>query len=476
MRTQHESVTLSTARVQAPPRSERIAPTRMLHMRHLQPVLWSRGQLLDPQHLQAQDRYVESLLAFHLGALRAHAFGFSELRIDEDALASGRVAVLSMRGCFTDALVFDSPGSDALPPMLQLPICERGVPVTISLAIPQWRDSAPNAGAETDTTMRYRISWSSRVDENGGTAERLVPLGTRNLRLISDRELATGYDVLPVVALQSDGAGQWHRVAEFEPPQLRTGATASLRHKLTGLCDRLAARAADLSARRSQRNQSLADFSVSDVANFWLLHTINTHLPVLLHQTRDGAGHPADAFQTLATLAGALSTFAPRGIIADHIAYPHAAAGPAFAAAIARIDELAHTVVPQRAVALPMRATRPNVHATAIDDDRLLHDAVLYLAVSSGMRNAELPRRIPQLVKVADAGSMDRLIRQALPGLGLTHIPQPPDAIPIRLDFQYFRIDKGGAAWDMITMARDMAVYVPSEVETPRLELVALLP
>jgi type VI secretion system protein ImpJ len=445
-------------------------------MHHLQPVLWSKGLLLDPQHLQAQDRYVESLVAFHVTALHTDAVGFSELRLDEDALASGRVVVVTMRGRFADGAVFDAPGSDALPSLCELPMADAGTTALVSLAIPHWRDSAANASTDRDTGTRYRIDWSARTDENGGTTEKLVPLGTRNLRLMHDRELRTGYDLLSIVSLQSRGAGVWRRVSDFEPPQLRTGATASLRHRLTGLCDRLAARAADLAGRRSQRNQSLADFSISDVANFWLLHTINTHLPVLWHQTRDGAAHPSAAYQTLATLAGALSTFAPRGQIAEHDAYVHSAPGPGLTSLIARVDELAHTVVPQRAVALPMHATRPNVHATVIDDDRLLQDAVLYLAVSSGMRNAELPRRVPQLVKVADAGSMDRLIRHALPGLGLTHIPQPPDALPIRLDFQYFRIDKGGAAWEMITVARDMAVYVPAEVETPRLELVALLP
>ena len=445
-------------------------------MRHLLPVLWSRGLLLDPQHLQAQDRYVESLLAFHISALHGDAYGFSELRLDEDAMRDGRVSILHTRGRFADGTAFDGPGSDTLPAALELLPADRGTIVTVSLAIPQWRDSAPNASDEHDTSARYRVTWSSRRDETDGAAEKLVPLCARNFRLRSDRDAAAGFDLLAVAALQSEGAGKWCRVPTFEPIQLRTDATPTLRHRLTGLCDRLAARTADLAGRRGQRNQSLADFSVSDVANFWLLHTLNTHLPLLVHHAREGTAHPAQAYRALATLAGALGTFAPRTDTIEIVPYPHAAPGPAFAALIARIDELAHTVVPQRAVALPMRATRPNVHATAIDDDRLLLDAELYLAVASGMRNAELPRRVPQLVKVADAGSMDRLIRQALPGLGLTHVPQPPDALPIRLDFQYFRIDKGGAAWEMITMARDVAVYVPAEVEAPRLELVALLP
>ncbi len=445
-------------------------------MRHLQPVLWSKGLLLDPQHLQAQDRYVEELLAFHAHAFAAHAFGFSELLLDEDALASGRIAVVSVRGLFADGAVIDAPTSDALPTPLELPVCEAGTLVVTSLALPQWREGAANASAAAHADTRFSVAWTPRFDENSGLSERLIPLGARNLRLISDRDIAAGFGALPVVALQSLGAGLWQRAHSFEAPQLRCGATQSLKRRLSSLCDRLSARVAELSSRRSQRNLSLADFSVSDVANFWLLHTLNTHLPVLLHHVRQGTSHPADVFQTLGGLCGALTTFAVEGSSRELPAYAHSTPGPALLTLIERIDELAATVVPQRAIALPMRSTRPNVHATAIDDDRLLHDAVLYLAVASSTRNAELSKRVPQLVKVADTGSMDRLIRQALPGLGLTHIPQPPDALPVRLDFQYFRIDKGGATWEMITMARDVAVYVPAEVEMPRVELVALLP
>ena len=38
-----------------------------------------------------------------------------------------------------------------------------------------------------------------------------------------------------------------------------------------------------LAGTRRQRNQGLADFSITDVASFWLLYTLNTHLPQLRH-------------------------------------------------------------------------------------------------------------------------------------------------------------------------------------------------
>jgi hypothetical protein len=59
-------------------------------MRILQPVIWAKGTfLLSPQHLQVQDRFVESVLQFRMEALQFRPWGFSRLRINQEALASG---------------------------------------------------------------------------------------------------------------------------------------------------------------------------------------------------------------------------------------------------------------------------------------------------------------------------------------------------------------------------------------------------
>ena len=78
-------------------------------MRQLQRVLWSKGTLLNPQHFQLQDRYLEELLDFRLHALTFCPWGFSRLRIDADALSAGTVVVGDAAGLLPDGLVFDMP-------------------------------------------------------------------------------------------------------------------------------------------------------------------------------------------------------------------------------------------------------------------------------------------------------------------------------------------------------------------------------
>src|SRR5512138_201876 len=84
-------------------------------MRQLEPVIWTKGTLLNPQHLQMQDRFLEDTLQFHLSALNFRPWGFSRLRIDQEALSSGQFAISEAAGIFPDGLLFDVPASEAGP-------------------------------------------------------------------------------------------------------------------------------------------------------------------------------------------------------------------------------------------------------------------------------------------------------------------------------------------------------------------------
>src|SRR5438034_6899567 len=84
-------------------------------MKLFQPVIWSKGTFLTPQHLQAQDRFIENQLHFQIDALNFRPWGFTRLSIDQHALATGDIALVSAAGIFPDGLLFDIPDSDPPP-------------------------------------------------------------------------------------------------------------------------------------------------------------------------------------------------------------------------------------------------------------------------------------------------------------------------------------------------------------------------
>ena len=53
---------------------------------------------------------------------------------------------------------------------------------------------------------------------------------------------------------------------------------------------------ADLSAQRRQRSAGLVEFTMSEAANFWFLHTVNATIPVLMHFHNQPDSHPETVF------------------------------------------------------------------------------------------------------------------------------------------------------------------------------------
>lgn len=448
----------------------------------LDPVLWTKGALLTPQHLQAQDRYLADLLRAHVGALAFAPWGLSRVAVDAAALAGGTLVVSAVAGRFPDGLVFDAPAADPLPAPRPLDAAwaQDQRTLTAYLAVPEYRPGARNvatagagAGGAGAPTARWRADEVAVRDETTGLGERPLQVARANLRLLLEGEPLDGYTVLPVARLARTAAGTVAPDPTFVPPLLDLAGSEALQTLARRLVERLAARAGALAGARRQRSAGLADFSVTDVAGFWLLYTLNTHLPPLAHLAEVRGGHPERLWEAMVALAGALGTFAPaqRPIPA----YDHLRPGVCFIELEARILELLETAVPERAVALPLRPVRPGVQAVAVDQEAWLAAPQWYLAVRAPLPQTEVLARVLHGCKVGSADVVDTLIRQALPGLELAHVPQPPAAVPVQLDFLYFAVRRAGPAWDAVARARNLAVYVPAELGDVRLELVAVL-
>lgn len=450
-------------------------------MRQMQPVLWTKGLLLTPQHLQVQDRFLEDLLDFRLDS---HAFrprGFTHLQVDRESLAEGEFAITEAAGILPDGLLFDVPASDAAPPPKVLGdywVPDRDT-LDLYLAIPERRPGGHNvatdAGAGSHGT-RYLAEAVLRRDENTGATEKPIQVARKNFRILADTETLDGYSVLPAARVRRLSTGEYQIDSSFVPPTLDIGASDRLMTIARRLLELLSAKSAALSGMRRERRKGLAHFGASDVANFWLLYTVNTHLPAVRHIFETRRGHPVVLYEELLSLAGALSTFSTRVRPTDLPTYDHGDLSGCFGRLDETIRELLETVVPANHVTLPLRHIEGSVYATALEKDRYLRAPEVFLAVGADMKEEELVPKVRERLKVSSKERLDHLVKQALSGLPLRHVADPPDTVPIKLDNHYFRLEKTGPEWDAVRQARNLAVYIPSGIVSPRLELVILLP
>lgn len=447
-------------------------------MRQLPPVLWTKGVLLSPQHLQAQDRHHEESLAFSLNALSFCPWGISSLDLDQEALSGGTLILNSIAGRFPDGLLFEAPLAGATPPPREVASAFRADQrtLTVYLAAPEYRPGARNVARVGDAVLtRWQADEQLARDETTGSTERPIQVAQPTLRLLLEGESLEGYAVLPVARLLKGSAGEITRDHSFVPPLLDLSASDAMVGLMRRVVERLAARSSALSGSRRQRNTDLADFTVADVGSFWLLYTINTHLPALRHIHEVRRGHPTALWEAMLALAGALSSFAHDADVRTLPTYDHTNPGPCFSELEKRIFRFLDGAVVDQAISLPFKAVRPTLQAVSIDKAEWLDAPQWFLAVSAAMRQQDLITKVTQGCKAGSVDVVDTLIRQALPGIELVHISAPPPAVPVKLDFQYFAIRKSGAAWDAIARSRNMAVYVPAELAAARLELIMVL-
>jgi type VI secretion system protein ImpJ len=448
-------------------------------MKRLQPVIWMKGTLLSPQYLQTQDRFLESSLKFQLDALTFAPWGFRRLQLNQEALAAGYVAISDAAGMFPDGLLFDIPDADPAPAPKPLADCFEAdqKKLDIFLAIPHYRDRGLNislGSSKADT--RYLSEVAMLRDENSGLAERPIQVARKNFRILVEGESQQHASVLRIGRIERTAAGLYQLDTRFVPPLLDLAASDFIVSILRRLVEILAAKSSQLAGTRRQKNLSLADFGAADIANFWLLYTINSHFPLLQHVFETRRSHPEGLYETMLSLAGCLTTFSSTIHPRDLPKYEHDELSFCFEDLDEKIRLLLDTVVPSNFISLPLKLVQPSIYATSVSDDKYLRNTKMYLAVRAEMNEADLISKAPYLVKVCSANHIEHLVRQALPGVPLTHTPRPPSAIPVKLNYQYFSLSQSGVAWEAVTRARNLAAYVPGDFPSPQLELIILLP
>ncbi len=435
-------------------------------------VLWSEGMFLSPHHFQQWDNENEENLAFVLRSLVSFGWGLTEIKVNREGLINNRFALLSCRGMFPGGLRFDIPDSDALPPARTI---EGHFPAAVSsldvyLGVPSKRVGASNVhlnGPEERQPKRYRSEMIRVADEVTGENEKDIAISRKNLKILFGDESLTEYEHLKIAEMKRTPQGLVSLEETFIPAALHLRASPFLMEMILRLLEILYTKSTSLSEGRGQRTRGLAEFSTSDLANFWLLHTVNSFIPLLDHAYRFGTVHPEKLFLTLSQMAGALLTFSPAGHPRDLPKYDHLNLKSTFVQLDATIQELLKTVIPTGAVQIPLQRDSESRFSAKILDDQLLIGAQLFLAASADIPEGQLIMELPQQAKISSVDKIESLLGLALPGVSLVHRSIPPSPLRVKLGFQYFRLeDQGGPEtmlhWEAIRSSRTIAFRIPN--------------
>ncbi|MCD9033572.1 type VI secretion system baseplate subunit TssK [Luteimonas sp. Y-2-2-4F] len=426
-------------------------------------IVWSEGLFLRPQHMQQHERYLERYTELRAGSLRPQAWGFSELELEPDLLAVGRIGLRRARGVFPDGTPFSMPDDDPLPPALEIdPGCrDEVVHLTLPLRSPSQPDSAwPDAPAER--LVRYRVRETEAADASGSVGDTAVlEVGGLSARLLPQSRPMEGLARIPlarIVECRADNRVELD--AAFVPTVLACRAAPRLQTFLAELLGLLHQRGEALAGRVALTDRGGA----AEIADFLLLQAVNRWQPLVAHWAEASSPHPEDLYRALVSMAGELATFtAPGKRLPPLPPYRHEALQASFEPVIAALRGSLSAVLEQTAVPIPIQQRKFGVWVAVVADPALLDGAAFVLAARAEQPAETLRRQLPAQAKVGPVEKIRDLVNLQLPGIGLAPMPVAPRQIPYHAGYLYFEFDRQAPLWRELRTSGGIAFHFGSE-------------
>jgi type VI secretion system protein ImpJ len=434
---------------------------------------------MTPQHLQQSDRYHEALLHARVHATLAYDWGVSNVVFDERALVAGQLKVLKAHGFFSDGTAFfvgdggeDSvearPIEGVFPAALEA--------LDVFLAVPNQRETAANMAldpAKVGPAVRYVAQPVTVPDINTGRNETTLNWSRHNLRLLFGTEARDAFETVRVGQLVRDKTGAIVLRKSFIPPVLRIGASEHVMAGMRRVLSALVGKQKSLTEGRRMRTAASVDFQASDTAKFWMLHTMNSYIPIVSHMVDHGDSHPEHCFIVLGSLIGELCTFSADGDPTSIPKFNYLELTDVFEPMFERALALISGVLAENYVIVPLEKRDDGMYLGRFEDPKLPRTHELFLE-AKGADEATLRERLPKLLKIGSWTQIGYILNAAMPGVKVSIEYRPPGAIPVRPGLVYLRVDQAGDYWNDILGSGTIALYQPIEPAKVDLRLIAV--
>jgi type VI secretion system protein ImpJ len=435
--------------------------------------MWSEGLTLGPQHFQRQDLYHETRLRWIASILNPHCWGVRQVQWNLDALGHEQLSANAMSIIFPDGEIYDAPGADLLPEPVDLSRLPADIDTfTFHAALALVKPYGGNA----DETGRYVRCEEEAPDLFSEALAIEVPFLKKQARLVAQADIQAPHISIPIVQVQRALDGGFEIVPSFIPPCVTIGAEPGLRLMLNGLISAMTAKIESLQRRHRMASNDVYEVGVGDMSSWWMLNIVSTANALLTHCARSPGLHPEALYQQMLGAAGGLMTFSDRYKTADLPAYRHDALGEVFTKLDALLRDLLATVLGTKyfIIALVVDASRRVYSQATLDPAKVTKQTQLYLAATADMPGLELVATVPVRLKVAAPDDIEEIVRSALPGVPLAHLPQVPPAIPVRPNTYYFSISPKSALYEKALDAGALALYTPDGIPGLHIELIAM--
>ncbi len=418
--------------------------------RRLNPVAWSEGMFLRPQHLQQNELYGESRLAYHLRAVNPFHWGVRRLVLDEEALNDHRVAIQELDAVLPGGTIVRYPGNAFIETRDFDPAAEH---LSVYLGLRHLSPTEPNAAAGEDggavaRDARWIVLPEELPDLHRGGFVTPVELVYPNLRIFFDgqeHDLEV-HEAMKLGEIRATGElkAPFALSTTYCPPLLAMQAFPPLFDEVTRCVSQIAARVRVVAGRT-------ATIAIADLPRMWMRYTLARMTPVLRHVMSTGDTRPFHLYSALVETAGSLAAFNALEA-AELPLYDHDDLYGCFHALIEFIDAQLGEAVPTNFHELPMPFDPAKKYYATHDlnVERVDPRNSFFLAIKAAMDSKQLAQHVAEFGKASSCRGVPPLVMLNTKGLRLEHMPAAPTEIAARAGFEYFKVDPHGQGWSKV--------------------------
>lgn len=436
-------------------------------------VVWAEGMFLRPQHFQQQERFFDALVQSRSLPGQAFYWGFSELELDSELLALGKLGLISARGVFPDGTPFRFPQDDDAP--LALDIGKDQKDCIIHLAMPMRRRAGGEVAlGQTDSPMaRYQAQVMAVADVNSvGAQPAELQVGQARLSLRSAQDVTNGWvslAVAHVIERQADGGLLLDK--SFIPPVVNNSGMSLLSGYCRELHGLLRQRGSALEGRLTQPGRG----GVGEVGDFLMLQFINRWELAVEHWLEVGTIHPERLFDDMLRMVGELATFTRESRRpAAMPRYDHDDLRRCFPPLMLELRGGLSSVLEQNAIQIELQERQYGVRVALIPSSELLSTCDFVLAVHAQTTVEFLRAHFPTQTKLGPVERIRDLVNSHLPGVTLRSLPIAPREIPYHAGYNYFELDTAHDLWRQLNASGGLAMHVSGDFPELQLEFWAI--
>ena len=415
-------------------------------MRFNKTLHWEEGLFLQQQHLQYLQHDLQNRIRASRSLEAPYSEGFIDLELDEEALDTNRINLKKVSAIFKSGLEISMPGNaNVMSIDISSKLRDIKTAMMVYLAVPCFSDVNGNVCSDGNTSeKRIYVTDSTKVrDQNTGESETLVAVNRINVKLLTDLDDTSEYELLPLVRIlphsESIGSSVAKIDTDYIPPFWMNSESWPINPRLNEL----------LILMRRRRDTLLSDMSSSSFMpehmngtvthNMLQLMVLNKYIGIFSSTFEPEVSRIFDLFVSLKAFHGELSALYPMRDYSEIGNYEHYDCGKGFNELVLQIRSMLLSEGETTFIKLDF-IPDGRMFKAKLDDASLIQAEEYYVALTSESDSTEVAKAVEEgdKIRLIPPTLIDKRVR----GAKLVEVRYPPKYFPSLVNTVWFKIER----------------------------------